>query len=128
MQRLSKKDQPQAKLTWDQHGENFIKWVKQTRPEVVVANSNSFPGWLEKAGYRIPENISFVSLGVSATQTSKAGIDQNQEIIGAAAIDLIVGQCNRNEYGLPHLDKTVLIRGTWVQGNQLMMTSNSPRR
>lgn len=41
------------------------------------------------------------------------GMDQKNEAIGAALVDLVVGQLNRNERGLPDDPKTVLIKGQW---------------
>ena len=33
-----------------------------------------------------------------------------------AAVDLIVGQLQRNEFGVPPNPKVVTIRGTWAEG------------
>ncbi len=43
------------------------------------------------------------------------GMDQKNEAIGAALVDLVVGQLNRNERGLPRDPKTVLIKGEWQE-------------
>ena len=45
-----------------------------------------------------------------------AGIDQNNEQVGAAAVDLVVEQLHGNSYGLPEIPKTVLIEGRWITG------------
>jgi hypothetical protein len=45
-----------------------------------------------------------------------AGIDQKSDLVGAAAVDLVVDQLHRNERGVPALQKLVLIEGVWVEG------------
>jgi LacI family transcriptional regulator len=52
-----------------------------------------------------------------------AGIDQNANLVGEAAVDLLIGQLQRNERGLPDYPKTTLVGGTWVDG-----ASVRPRR
>lgn len=46
---------------------------------------------------------------------SYPGMSQKNEAIGAALVDLVVGQLNRNERGLPSDPKTVLIKGEWQE-------------
>jgi hypothetical protein len=41
------------------------------------------------------------------------GINQRQEQVAANAVDLIIGQLHRNEYGPPAVHKTVLTSGIW---------------
>jgi len=45
-----------------------------------------------------------------------AGIDQNFEGIGAAAVDEIMALWGRQEYGVPEASKTILLQGGWRGG------------
>lgn len=45
--------------------------------------------------------------------TAGSGIDQMPENVAAAAIDIIMGQLNRNERGLPSHPRTLLVPGEW---------------
>jgi hypothetical protein len=45
-----------------------------------------------------------------------SGIDQNNERVGEAAVDLVVEQLHGNIFGFPENPKTVLIEGSWVAG------------
>ncbi len=56
----------------------------------------------------------FAHLDLTAAAPGCAGIDQNGERVGAAAVDLVVEQLHANEFGLPQNPKTVLIEGRWV--------------
>lgn len=96
---------------------DYACWLKEYAPDVVVAGSGAiFYEWLLKLGRHVPQDIGFASLGVLPETQGLAGIDQNHRLNGAATTDLIVGQFHRNEYGLPHPEKTVLIEGSWVEG------------
>jgi hypothetical protein len=46
-----------------------------------------------------------------------SGIDQNNERVGAAAVDLVVEQLHANAFGVPENPKTVLIEGRWEPGS-----------
>ena len=43
------------------------------------------------------------------------GIDYRGESIGAAAIEMVVGQIHRNERGSPEIPNTLLMDGIWVE-------------
>lgn len=45
-----------------------------------------------------------------------SGIDQNLPLIGATAIDLLVGSLYRNEPGLSQRPALSMIEGVWVGG------------
>ena len=45
-----------------------------------------------------------------------AGIHQNNGLVGAAAVDMLVAQLHRNEFGLPKYSKASFIQGTWIDG------------
>lgn len=52
----------------------------------------------------------------NAERTFCAGVNQHAKVIGAAAVDLVNGQLQRNEFGIPAHPKLVLIKGEWVDG------------
>jgi LacI family transcriptional regulator len=93
----------------------FARWFTRHRPEVVIGSDSRIHGWLGSLGQRVPQDVGFVHLSKRPSEPF-AGIDHNAPVIGAAAIDLIVGQLQQNEFGLPKVPKVVHIRGEWVDG------------
>jgi len=93
------------------------EWCSSHRPDVVVSNEIAIPGWLKGMRHSSGRPIAFASLDRHASEVETAGIDQLHEIIGSAAVDLIVAQVNRNERGVPRYPKDVLIEGEWVHGS-----------
>ena len=42
-----------------------------------------------------------------------AGIDQQADVLGAAAVDLLVSQYQQNERGIPPVPRIVMTEGRW---------------
>jgi hypothetical protein len=65
---------------------------------------------------RVPADIGFVHLNCYDESGRFAGIYQNGAAIGVAATDMVIAMINRNERGIPELPRSLLIEGTWVEG------------
>jgi len=112
--RLEEKNRLPPHLCRTPDRKNFLNWLRRHRPDVVLSYNWDFRGWLEDVGLRIPEDIGFASL--ASGNSGLAGIDQNGEGVGAAAVDLLVAQLHRNERGIPEEPTTLLVRGRWMSG------------
>lgn len=98
---------------------DYGAWLDRYRPDVVVGSSGAFYRGLRLLGSRMQARVratGYAALGVLPDLPQVGGIDQDQFAIGAAAVDLVVGQLHRNEYGLPLHPATMLIQGRWVEG------------
>jgi LacI family transcriptional regulator len=94
-------------------------WLRKNRPDAIIASGFQWVlRWLGQCGRRVPQEIGFVNFGRSEGEPS-AGIDPNPRLVGAAVVDLVVGQLHRNEIGLPDYPKVVLVPGRWVAGPTL---------
>ena len=100
--------------TKDLNAENIVEWCRAHRPDIIISNETRIQEWLRAA--RLDKLIAFANLDRHPDQKAMAGIDQMHELIGAAAVDIIVGQFNRNERGVPLHPRDVLIEGRWVPG------------
>lgn len=89
-------------------------WCRAERPEVIVTTEEQVDAMLGRT--RGLERLGFAHLHLTTTQRGSAGIDQNNERVGAAAVDLAVEQLHANLHGLPENPKTVLIEGRWERG------------
>lgn len=99
--------------------QHFVHWFEKYRPEAVVTNSKETSEWLQELGLSIPKDVAIGLLALrsrSPQARGYAGIDQNSEEVGAAAIDLIVEKIYNNNWGLPAHPKMVIIEGTWRDG------------
>lgn len=84
-------------------------WLGRARPEVVLDAGHSFE-WLQGV------EIGYATLNWTAEHPERAGIDQQVDVLGAAAIDLLVAQLQHNERGIPEHPKIVMTAGEWRDG------------
>ncbi len=97
--------------------ENFLAWFRRHRPDAIVGVVGPVREWLARAGVRCPRDVGLVSLDWDEeTQPEFAAVDQNALAVGAAAVDLVLGQMRQNERGIPAIPQTVLVDSVWRPG------------
>ncbi len=97
----------------------FGDWVRRYQPEAVLCDDENALDWARTLCIAVPGELGLVHLTRHLYLTQWAGIDQQEDQIGAAAVDLVVGQLARGERGFPSFQKEVLIKGKWVEGETL---------
>jgi LacI family transcriptional regulator len=102
---------------------SFMRWYRRHRPEVILCHDTDPLHWLRKNSIRVPEDVSLVHLAWSPQLKGWAGIDRQNENIGARALDLVVEQLNANERGIPEFPKMVLVGDRWANGSTLTTPS-----
>jgi DNA-binding LacI/PurR family transcriptional regulator len=98
-------------------------WLKRERPEVVVSTEEGVRALIGRVG-----GVGFAHLHLTPDQAGCSGIDQNNERVGAAAVDLVIEQLHGNSFGFPENPKTVLIEGRWVAGTTASGPHGSAQR
>jgi LacI family fructose operon transcriptional repressor len=100
--------------------QDFRQWMHRYKPDCVMAINHHLMEWLEADGHRVPEEVGFVHLNLTPDHFGKiAGIDGCIEMLGRSAVDIVVGQMHRNEWGLPATPRLVVTPGRWVNGPTL---------
>ena len=107
---------PPLFLPDDWEKEAALKWVRRQHLDAVVSMDPEFLEWLESAEYQLPRDIGYVNLDWSKQFRPCAGIDQRPREVGAGAVDVVVGQLNRNKLGIPSIQRNMLVPGQWVPG------------
>ncbi len=98
----------------------LLRWVERYRPEVIISSLHEIIDILESNGYRVPDDIGFASPSLISGPRKVSGIDENSFHMGEAAVDMLVGMLHRNERGIPATPHTLMIKGTWRQGDTLI--------
>lgn len=96
--------------------EPFLEWLKHAKPDAVIAVNPAVIGWLKQAGYGVPGDMGVALLDWHDNYGNVAGADQNNLLVGAVAVDQLLGQLRRNERGIPAQPLTTLIESTWHEG------------
>lgn len=97
----------------------FGVWMKEHRPDAVISFHRAVPGWLERLGMRVPDDVGFVVHDWTPDMMGIAGINHRRDHVAAAAVDLIVTQLQHHEHGVPEVPRQILIPPVFVDGNGL---------
>lgn len=89
----------------------LASWTEKYHPEVIIICGNT-----EKA-FPIPGNARVVYHTVFSSEPERAGINENGFLVGATAVEVLVGMLARNESGIPPHPQRVLIEGFWQPGH-----------
>ncbi len=96
----------------------LVAWLKKTKPDAILTDQAPLRGMLSRAGYRVPEDV-----GLAATSVvdgyADAGIYQNSDEIGRAAVQMLISLIHHNQRGSPRVCRRVLVEGEWVDGKSL---------
>lgn len=103
-------DEPRIVEAWHQR---FLAWVKEHRPSAIICTIGETVEWLRAAGWRVPEDISVATLSV-AQDPGISGIDQQEQKIGARAIEFLISIFQAGERGVPETPLRMLVEGKWV--------------
>ncbi len=96
--------------------EDFLKWFRRYKPDVVVGHNAVAIEWMEAAGAQIPARHGFFSLNLHMKSRPCAGLDLQPRTLGARATELLIAQLQRNETGIPEWPSTTTIPARWVDG------------
>ncbi len=102
--------------------EAFDAWFSAHRPDAILTINPVVKDWVTELGKSVPEDVGLVNLNVVDDVENWSGIRENHALIGAAAVDLLIGQLSRNEIGVPRHPRKVLIPGEWHDGSTLRST------
>jgi LacI family transcriptional regulator len=100
----------------EQGAPEFIRWFSGHRPDVVLFTGQPVPAWIAGQQVRVPEDVGLINLDWSQDAGSLSGIDSHPEMLGMAAVDLLVGQLHSHEYGIPNYEKIMAVKGRWRTG------------
>ncbi len=92
------------------------EWIETYQPDCILGTGRELPKKLKTLDLLDTEKIGFVHLGWHPSYKGMAGMEPNWGEAGIAAVNLVVDQMNRNEFGLPKHPLWVLIEGEWVEG------------
>jgi DNA-binding LacI/PurR family transcriptional regulator len=96
------------------NSKNLAKWLDQSNPEVIIANSEDAFSQLEQMGSAA--QVDLVALSWNKDQPTVAGVNQQRALIGEQAVDVVLSRLERNLFGLDEGAPTMSIPGLWIDG------------
>jgi LacI family transcriptional regulator len=94
----------------------FIKWFEENKPDVIFTLYHEVKRWIHEMGLRVPEDVGLIQYEWRADHGGWAGMDQRNDLVGAAAVDMLVSMVHHNMLGVPEHPRATLIGSHWVDG------------
>ena len=95
----------------------FGVWFRRQQPDVILCIHPEVKEWVASLGTRAARDAGLIHLDWTPELKGWAGMNQNSGLIGAAAVDMLVGQLHRNELGVPSFPKSMMIESSWIAGD-----------
>ena len=97
----------------------FEAWFQKHRPDIILGLHDEVKAWLARLKIRVPRDVGLVHLDRTEDMAGWAGMNQRNDLVGVAAVDMIVGQIHRNECGIPDFARSMMIESAWVAGRSV---------
>lgn len=96
------------------------RWLDREKPDVVIGPVlGKLEEFIRASGRRVPDDLGLVGLLVPRAGDRLSGVLQDGEVIGAVAVDQLIGALGRNETGIPPHPITHTTLGRWNTGRTL---------
>lgn len=93
-------------------------WLKRRKPDVIFTDTQFVPTMLAELGLHVPRDIGLATTSVLDGHAD-AGVFQNSDEIGSAAVQLVISLIHHAEFGVPKVCREVLVEGRWQDGRML---------
>lgn len=99
-------------------------WLVQERPDAVVFVHlpdmiARFRAVLKRLQIQVPKKLGVVVLSHEVQGTGFSGLQQNQHLMGAWAVELLAARIANRDFGIPKNPRTELVEGEWIKGDSL---------
>ena len=94
----------------------FVRWFEENQPDVIFTLYYEVQRWLQGLGLRVPDDVGLIQYEWRADHSGWAGMDQRNDLVGAAAVDMLISMIHHNERGAPEHPRATLIGSHWVDG------------
>lgn len=106
--------------------QRIAEWLERAKPEVIVGSiGDASLMRLQRAGIRVPEDVSVVSCTVPQIGSNITGICENLEDVGIQAVRHVVHLMHRNVAGIPTTPQMLVSQGLWNEGETFRPASKS---
>lgn len=106
----------------------FRRWFDRHQPDVLLTLYNVVFPWLKDHGLRVPQDVGVIQLEWRESHAEISGMNQHNDVVGEAAVDMVVGQIHRNETGIPAFPRATMIGASWVEGQSVRPQNQKPIR
>ena len=104
----------------------FREWIRRAQPDVILTLYHVVRSWVEHLGLSVPGDIGLIQLEWREDHPDWAGMDQQNDIVGEAAVEMLIGMIHNGERGVPSSPRATLIGSTWRDGTTVWVEPAGP--
>lgn len=102
----------------------FMAWFDEHRPDVVifVHHYDALPAFemmLRRKRIRVPDELGVAAISQSLAGTPFSGLQENQHLIGAWAVELLAARIMNRDFGIPTIPRIEMVERQWIDGHTL---------
>jgi LacI family transcriptional regulator len=94
----------------------FLNWLEKNNPDVIFTLYHEVRRWLLDVGRAVPRDIGLIQYEWRGGHGEWAGMDQRNDLVGAAALDMLISMVHHNERGVPENPRATMIGPHWIDG------------
>lgn len=94
----------------------FHQWFEQNQPDVIFTLYHEVERWLQEMGLSAPADIGLIQYEWRPDHGGWAGMNQRNDLVGAAAVDMLISMVHHSERGVPEHPRATMIGSHWVDG------------
>jgi LacI family transcriptional regulator len=94
----------------------FRRWLDQNQPDVIFTLYHEVARWVQNLGLRMPEDIGLIQYEWRVPHADWAGMDQRNDLVGEAAVDMLITMIHHKRSAIPEHPRATLIGSQWVDG------------
>jgi LacI family transcriptional regulator len=103
-------------------------WYAQHRPDVLIFVHHydalpSFQAILKRQRLRMPQDVGVAVISQDLAGTEFSGLQENQHLIGAWAVELLVSRIMNHDFGIPANPRIEMVERQWIDGQTLRAPS-----
>jgi LacI family transcriptional regulator len=102
----------------------LTRWLVDQRPDVIVFVHlpdmiTRFRAILKRLQINIPKTLGVVVLSHEVEGSGFAGLQQNQQLMGSWAVELLAARIANRDLGIPVSPRTEMVESKWIEGASL---------
>ncbi len=102
----------------------LLEWLGRHRPDVVIfvhlyTVLGELQQVLQRNGIHAPRDLGVIAISQIIEDTSFTGMQQNQDLIGAWAVELLVSRIHNQDFGIPANPRIEMVESRWCEGGTL---------
>lgn len=103
----------------------LLQWIADQEPDVLIFIHlpdmiPKLQAVLKEAKIRVPSQMGVAVLSHVVEGTGYSGLQQNQDLLGAWAVELLAARLANRDLGIPRIPRIELVESEWIEGGTLL--------